>query len=541
MTVISHNPNTAFRANPDSPTAATVKPMRVKKQLRYQMRIFLPAVLCLWAVVGAFAWTQYKHEKDYRRDIFNDRIFLALRSVLRAAEGHLDVRPFLRYVDSYTEDTPIDNMSIGVFDRSTGKLIHYTGEAPLRIPAEMMTMPYDTLSGGSKVLIANNVKVSNRRDPVYLYTSLISPKGTVEVRAFLPNSPSVQDVLKVNPWFWWTMLGVGVFGSVLFFILTAHQAKNIVLLHDFARRAASDRDFIPMGDFPSDELGDISRQIVAIYNSRMQANVRREREHVIALKATEEKNQVKRALTNNINHELKTPVGIIRGYIDMLVNQPDMPEQDREYFLGKVRDHVERMVTMLNDLSTMTRLEESGNNIPVTDVNFHDFVFSLAEDLESSGFLGDLHFTYNLPTDCHIRGNETLLQSVFTNLVKNAKAYSQATEIGIELVGRNEKLFTFSFYDNGVGVKEEHLTHLFERFYRVDSGRSRKAGSTGLGLPIVKSSINTLGGSITVRNRRGGGLEFIFTLLKMRPEDYKPQGGKSPDKTPDKSPDLDQA
>lgn len=505
--------------------------MRVRKQFRYQLRIFLPAAVCLWAVVGAFAWTQYKHEKDYRRDIFNDRIFLALRSVLRAAENNLDVRPFLKYVDSYTENTAIDNMSIGVFDRNTGKLMHYTGEPPMRVPVEGMTAPYDTLSGGSRVMQLSNVRVSSRKEPVYLYTSMISPKGTVEIRAFLPNSPSVQDVLKVNPWFWWTMLGVGVFGTILFFILTAHQAKNILLLHDFAQRAAADRDFIPMGDFPADELGDISRQIVAIYNSRMQANVRREREHVIALKATEEKNQVKRVLTNNINHELKTPVGIVRGYVDMLVNQPDMPEADREYFLGKVRDQVERVVTMLNDLSTMTRLEESGGNIPITEVNFHDFVFSLAEEMESSGFLGNLQFHYSLPTDCRVRGNETLLQSIFTNLIKNAKAYSQATEIGVELIGRNDKFYTFSFFDNGVGVKEEHLPHLFERFYRVDTGRSRKAGGTGLGLPIVKSSINTLGGSVTVRNRRGGGLEYIFTLLKMRPEDYKtspkPEGNKN--------------
>ena len=86
--------------------------------------------------------------------------------------------------------------------------------------------------------------------------------------------------------------------------------------------------------------------------------------------------------------------------------------------------------------------------------------------------------------------------------------------MGIKLVVESEKHYTFSFYDNGVGVEPDHLPHLFERFYRVDAGRSRKSGGTGLGLPIVKNTIEALGGSISVHNRTEGGLEFLFTLEK---------------------------
>lgn len=296
------------------------------------------------------------------------------------------------------------------------------------------------------------------------------------------------------------------------------------LLHDFAKRAASDRDFIPMGDFPADEIGDISRQIVAIYNSRMQANVRREREHIIALKATEEKNQMKRMLTDNISHELKTPIGIIRAYVDMLLNQPDMPEKDRRHFLEKAQINVERLVTMLNDLSTMTRLEESNGNIPLKEIDFHSLIFNIADEITVSRLIGEMDFLYNIPLDCIILGNEGLLNSAVQNLIKNSVSYSQGTQMGIELIGRTEGYYTFAFYDNGVGVTEEHLPHLFDRFYRVDTGRSRKAGGTGLGLPIVKSCINTMGGSISVRMRRGGGLEFIFTL--PRPKKGNKAAGK---------------
>ena len=311
-------------------------------------------------------------------------------------------------------------------------------------------------------------------------------------------------------------IGIGLLGSVLAFITTSHQAKNVSLLNDFAKRAASDRDFIPMGDFPSDEIGEISRQIVAIYNSRMQANMRREHEHEIALKVTEEKNKMKHVLTDNISHELKTPIGIIRAYVEMMLTEEDMPAADRKRFLEKTQANVERLVAMLNDLSTMTRLEESGGKIPIKEVDFSLLVYSIADEMEQSGILNGFNLKTDLPPDIMVLGNEGLLTSVLQNLTKNSIAYSQGTEIGISLLDKTEGYYTFSFYDNGVGVGKEHIPHLFDRFYRVDTGRSRKVGGAGLGLPIVKSSINNMGGSVSVRNRRGGGLEFIFTLCRPK-------------------------
>ena len=82
--------------------------------------------------------------------------------------------------------------------------------------------------------------------------------------------------------------------------------------------------------------------------------------------------------------------------------------------------------------------------------------------------------------------------------------------------GENADYYNFSFYDNGVGVDEKHLAHLFDRFFRIDVGRSRRTGGTGLGLPIVKNTIKSFGGDITVRNRAEGGLEFRFTIPKWK-------------------------
>lgn len=481
------------------------------------MRLFLTAFVCIWTVILIFAWFVYRQEKELRIESVVGRVNLANGNVIDAHELSRDVQPYLNFIDRYLDDTYLREKSIMVYDTQTRKRLYEIGKIREDVPAAAIDAKRTPLPDGSNVVRIIDTESGPDHDKLFLYSSRISPDGRIEIRTYVPHSAEIDKALSIDTGLWLMILGVGIVGTILAYIITHHQAKNVSLLHDFAKRAASDRDFIPMGDFPSDEIGDISRQIVAIYNSRMQANVRREREHIIALKATEEKNHMKRVLTDNISHELKTPIGIIRAYVDMLLNQPDMPEQDRHHFLEKTQANVERLVSMLNDLSTMTRLEESNGNIPMKEVDFHNLVFNIADDVESSHILGDMDFRYNIPFDCIVLGNEGLLTGALQNLIKNSLAYSQGTQVGIELLGRAEGYYTFSFYDNGVGVAEEHLPHLFDRFYRVDTGRSRKAGGTGLGLPIVKSSINTMGGSISVRQRRGGGLEFIFTLPRPRP------------------------
>jgi signal transduction histidine kinase len=111
-------------------------------------------------------------------------------------------------------------------------------------------------------------------------------------------------------------------------------------------------------------------------------------------------------------------------------------------------------------------------------------------------------------------GNYNLLYGMLMNLVRNADFHSRGKVCGLNLISEDDKTFRFIFYDDGVGVGEEHLPHLFDRFYRVDKGRSRKVGGTGLGLPIVKNSVMALGGEIMVRNHKPHGLEIEFTLLK---------------------------
>lgn len=510
-----------------------------KKTLKYQYRTFLTACLCIWLVLGLVAYFEYNNKKQYLTTLISNRVSFAVGNIFMNHERGRDVKPFLDFMEESFTNTEFEGMCISLYDARTGRFIDSMGRPRNLLPTEFESeVKYESLYDGSKAQRINNVTLPNG-EKMFFCGRRISNDGELIAQCYLPASKHIDESLESNWGFWLIIIGAAIGGTILAYIITAHQAKNVKLLHDFARRAAEDRDFIPMGDFPSDEIGDISRQIVAIYNARMQANVRREREHVIALKATEEKNRTKRMLTDNISHELKTPIGIIRSYLDMILNQPDMPEADRNHFLSKAQQNVERLVSMLNDLSTMTRLEESNSNIPMKEIDFHQMVFTFVDETLASGITKNMDLRYNLPHDCRIMGNEGLLNSMLSNLVKNSVAYSQGTQMGIELLGRSQSYYTFAFYDNGVGVGEEHLAKLFDRFYRVDTGRSRKAGGTGLGLPIVKSSVNTMGGSISVRNRRGGGLEFIFTLPRAKAPDSDNVNSPAPSAPADDQPQQD--
>lgn len=490
-----------------------------KRSSRYQLRLFLTAAVCIWVVVFLFAWVVYRHEKQMSIESVVERVGLSTGTVInlhKIGTSPAEYQAFLNFVKFYLDDSYLTDISIQVYDEKNHNLIAYVGRLHPDVPLGIDKDKYITLNDSSTVVRMVYPEMENPREKIFFYSECRSPDGEMKVRTYVPRGAEIDKVLAGQRSLFILMFAIGIFGTILVYIYTAHQAKNVRLLHEFATRAATDGDFVPMGDFPPDEIGDISRTIISIYNERMQANMRREREHAVALKAIEEKNQIKRMLTDNISHELKTPIGIVHAYVEMLLGQPDMPEADRMHFLEKTQQNVDRLITMLNNLSTMTRLEESSGNIPLKPIDFHALVYNLVEDTRASGILHEVELDCKLPADCMVIGNEGLLNSVFNNLIKNSLAYSQCTHIGIDLVGRTDRYFTFSYHDNGVGVGDEHLPHLFDRFYRIDVGRSRKTGGAGLGLSIVKSSINTMGGSISARQYKEGGLEFIFTLSRVR-------------------------
>ena len=249
-----------------------------------------------------------------------------------------------------------------------------------------------------------------------------------------------------------------------------------------------------------------------MYKARSTAIEQMEKEHARAMAAIEERAKQKKQLTNNLNHELKTPLGIIKGYIETLLASPGIDKETRIHFLNKSYSQVLRLQDILNNISTITRLEETQNSVTIEKIDFYALAFDVADEVVEAGTNGGMKIVIDLPDECMVKGNENLLSAMLLNLTKNAVIHSGGTEIGLTLLEKTNKECKFAFYDNGVGVDEAHLPYLFDRFYRVDAGRSRKVGGTGLGLSIVKWTILALGGQISARNRQTGGLEIEFSL-----------------------------
>lgn len=225
-----------------------------------------------------------------------------------------------------------------------------------------------------------------------------------------------------------------------------------------------------------------------------------------------EKSRFKRELTNNVNHELKTPVSAIKAYLETMVTLQDMDAGTMRDFASKAYSQTSRLEKLLKDVSLITRLDEAGSMFAREPVDISETISDIRAYLSALPQDRSMRLYSNIPQMTFVTGDPTLINSIFYNLVDNSLAYSGGSEIYITLLSMDRDMIEISYADNGAGVKEEHLEMLFQRFYRVDKGRSRKAGGTGLGLSIVKNAVLYHNGTIYARTRKGGGLEFVFTL-----------------------------
>ncbi|MCH3942023.1 MAG: ATP-binding protein [Bacteroidales bacterium] len=231
--------------------------------------------------------------------------------------------------------------------------------------------------------------------------------------------------------------------------------------------------------------------------------------------AEEDKNRLKRQLTQNVAHELKTPVSSIQGYLETIVSDPDMDEEVKNHFIQRCFIQSQRLSSLLQDISTLNKLDDAPESYEREPINILTLFNTILSDVTQKLKEKNITVRTLIGPDVVVVGSHSLLYSIFRNLTDNAIAYAgEGVTVTVQVLSEDENYYTFSFADNGVGVAAEHLPHLFERFYRVDKGRSRKMGGTGLGLAIVKNAVLLHHGSISVRLAQTGGLEFIFSLPK---------------------------
>lgn len=428
--------------------------MASETNISFHKRLFLQLIAFSWAMVLCFVGYQYLREKEYKSEFLNAQMQQYNRHLLTTVE---DGEPYEDYIA--THDKPFEELRISIITL-TGAVI-YDNAIPLDSLDNHRGRPEvaAALADGQGYNIGRQSASDGRE---YFYSATRGDR--VVVRTAIPYSNTLYDLLEADWSFLVVMISITLAMSFVAFFTTRRLGKDI--------------------------------------------------ERVNRYEAEQEQNRLKRQLTNNINHELKTPVASIQVCLETLLSGINISEEKRQELIERCYMHNERLRRLLNDVSLITRMEDGSALINREQVIINEIIDEVAEELEVMPEEERLMLHSEFHDKVVVDGNSSLIGSIFRNLTENAIAYSEGKNIYITLLENSVQMCRIRFEDDGKGVEHRHLPHLFERFYRVDKGRSRQKGGTGLGLAIVKHAVQFHGGTITVTNRPNGGLRFDFTLRK---------------------------
>ncbi len=306
-----------------------------------------------------------------------------------------------------------------------------------------------------------DIRTSSSDSRPYLYYAR-DDGGSVIVRVALPYDVEVRSFLKPDNAFLYFVVGLFLVGLAFIFYVGRHFGRAQQRLHHL-------------------EIRDRNRTL-------------------------------KRELTGNIAHELRTPVTSIRGFLEIVLNN-DLDTPRAKEYLQRAYYQTLGLSELISDMSLLTRLDEKRDGFPMADVDVESLLARVRKETSERLRERKISFVVELPEGLTVRGNESLLYSVFRNLTDNVIAHAgPGVEIRVRAVRQDDGAVRFTFADTGAGIPDNHLERIFERFYRVDEGRTRDAGGSGLGLSIVKNAIALHGGTIAARNRTPHGLEFVFDI-----------------------------
>lgn len=467
-------------------------------------KLYLSVLSVFLVFAVAFIVFQQTREKQYKVDTLN----LKLQNYNSRMEEYLRLFPDYseKALDAYVKSHNMPHLRVTLitpdgkvkYDSNLKKYTNVTNHASRpEVAAAIRKGVGSTVERNSKTLSGD-----------FFYSATYFANDSLIIRTALPYTSDLSKSLQADQHYIWFAVGTIMLLTIILYRFTRRLDDNIQKLRTFATRAdhGESLETEDLAGFPPDELGEIAERIIKIYK-RLQTTRR-------------EQDVLKRQLTQNIAHELKTPVASIQGYLETILENPNTSDAARDMFLKRCYAQSQRLTSLLQDISTLNRMDDAPEMMGNEEVNISDTVANIQKETALQLQLKHMAFVNHLPDGIVVKGNPSLLYSVFRNLTDNAIAYAgESTTITLSANPINEDSdeadtpkWHFTFSDNGIGVPVEHLPRLFERFYRVDKGRSRKMGGTGLGLAIVKNAVILHGGTISVKNNEGGGLCFEFTL-----------------------------
>lgn len=474
--------------------------MALSIKLSYARRLYLWLLAYSFVLVGCLLVYQYQREKQFKAEELN--------AALQVVNAHiLDNITTLDKID-LSNEYPIEGLRVSIIDLKGNVIFDNTLDT---LPGTNHLSRKEIADAIVNVEAYSVRRLSDTTGSIYFYSAKKGEKYIV--RTAVPYTVTLQELLKVDTGFLWIIAVIMAVMCTLGFFATKRLGQHIKRLREFAAKAERGEKIYNIEPFTHDELGDISNDIVRLYARLQQAITDRDHEHRLAMHQEQEKIRIKRQLTNNISHELKTPVASIRVCIETMLAHKDMDAHKREEFLTRCVSNCDRLQRLLADVALITRMDEGAGEVQRERLNLADIIKDVCDDMhQQAAEKGMLIEQGCIEGNLEMNGNRGLLSSVFYNLIDNAISYSGGSTVKISVLSTDKDRIMLMFEDDGAGVAEENLERLFERFYRVDKGRSRKAGGTGLGLSIVKNAVTLHKGSIRVENKSTGGLRFIIVL-----------------------------
>lgn len=299
------------------------------------------------------------------------------------------------------------------------------------------------------------------------------------------------------------LVGLVVFLVVTIIFITNTLTRPLKYFREFISVLKSgEKDFSKI-KFSNDEYGEVGAMLAQ------------------TLAELEEAKKFKQQLSHNISHELKTPVTGIKGYLETILEDKDMDKELILKFTDKAYSQTLRLASLINDVSIINKMDEGAEYYKIEEINISKCLKEVQEELGYKLKAHNIKYEPLISSELNIMGCYQLVYSLFKNLVDNTIEYggdniSITIKAGvIQKTGKLSYGIMFTYSDTGKGVPEEALGKLFERFYRIDSGRARSMGGSGLGLAIVKNAVLFHKGEISVMNGPNGGLVFKFTLMSL--------------------------
>ena len=482
------------------------------KSFQRNLLLSIGGVFLLFAV--CFSVYQYQREKEYKIDILHSRLQMYNYEMVQTlGEDSLNNGRLFR---DYVKRHSMEGLRVSIIDRDGRVILDSYDANPDSLGNHLQrTEIQQALRDGNGYDIK---RLSQSTHETYFYSA--TRFGDVIVRAAVPYSAELTRSLQADNTYIYFAIALTLLLGVVLYLSTRRISRHIGYLREFAVKAeeGEEIDHELERRLPDDELGDISHTIIMLYWKLRHSE--------------EDKVRIKRQLTQNAAHELKTPAASIHGYLESILDHPDMPEDKKKHFLERCYVQSERMSKLLQDMSALTKLDEMDDRHSRDNyhpVNVLQVIQSALDDtalqLHDKGITPSIQLPRRMvngqwsTVNVEVLGDASLLYSIFRNIIDNAIAYATgASRLAIvckETESEGRHFYEFQMSDNGPGMEPKHLDHIFERFYRIDKGRSRKLGGTGLGLAIVKNAVAAHGGTATAQLTPGGGLTIRFTLARF--------------------------